>query len=356
MQIGVITNPNSRKNQRKPDRASVLQTIVGDLGQVHSTPDVEAIKPVLREFLRQRARFWVSDGGDGALHWMLRMGLEVLEEEEFARQGLSLPLAMPTNGGSIDFVAHNVGLRGNAETLLAALRRTLEAGQYIEEAEVDSMLVEGIQVADHGEEPFRTLGFASAAGGVGQRFFEKLFEAGDHTGKTIVSIVAKTLGSYPVAMSPLRHVPGMPTLLRRYARDMFKPTPCLVTLDGRELPERDFTGIHVASMSINLGNVFRFFSQADVPGQLHAIVGTPSPLMIIRNLPNMCRGTKMAGDSVYDGPCRSLTMEATTSELLAPVIDGEMYTNVKRVSFTPGPRVRIPKVLPEPIDQFHRWN
>src|SRR5688572_28212530 len=84
MEIGVITNPNSRKNRNRPDRAERLQRIVGNLGEVHETTSVESIKPVLREFLRKRARYWVADGGDGALHWMLRTGMEVLQEEEFA--------------------------------------------------------------------------------------------------------------------------------------------------------------------------------------------------------------------------------------------------------------------------------
>ena len=84
MQIGVITNPNSRKNRGQPHRAAKLQTIVGDLGEVYETSDVDSIKPVLREFLRRRARYWVADGGDGALHWMIRLGMEILEEEEFA--------------------------------------------------------------------------------------------------------------------------------------------------------------------------------------------------------------------------------------------------------------------------------
>ena len=79
MQIGVITNPNSRKNRNRPDRADRLRRIVGDLGEVHATSSVESIKPVLREFLRKRARYWVADGGDGALHWMVRMGMEVLQ-------------------------------------------------------------------------------------------------------------------------------------------------------------------------------------------------------------------------------------------------------------------------------------
>src|SRR5262245_52000658 len=111
MQIGVITNPNSRKNKGRPDRARRLQSIVGDLGEVHATNSVESIKPVLREFLRKKAQYWVADGGDGALHWMLRLGMEVLQEEEFADQS-SLPLTMPTNGGTIDFIANNVGIRG----------------------------------------------------------------------------------------------------------------------------------------------------------------------------------------------------------------------------------------------------
>ncbi|MEM9487685.1 MAG: diacylglycerol kinase family protein, partial [Myxococcota bacterium] len=100
MQIGVIFNPKSRKNPHSPGRADKLQAILGDLGEVHTTESVDSIKPVLREFLRKRARYWVADGGDGALHWMLRVGMEVLEEEEFA--GMSMPLPMlPTKGGTI---------------------------------------------------------------------------------------------------------------------------------------------------------------------------------------------------------------------------------------------------------------
>ena len=110
MEIGVITNPNSRKNRNRPDRAERLQRIVGEMGEVHKTESVESIKPVLREFLRKRARYWVADGGDGALHWMLRLGMEVLQEDEFAGQSVTLPVALPTKGGTIDFVANNVGI------------------------------------------------------------------------------------------------------------------------------------------------------------------------------------------------------------------------------------------------------
>jgi diacylglycerol kinase family enzyme len=343
MEIGVITNPNSRKNRNRPDRADRLRRIVGDLGEVHATTSVESIKPVLRDFLRKRARYWVADGGDGALHWMVRMGMEVLQEDEFVGQAVTLPVTLPTKGGTIDFVANNVGIEGDAEGILATLRKTLEHGTTIAETEVDSMCIDGIQLVDGGEMPFRTYGFASAAGGVGQRFYAKYYEAEDPNPRTIMKVVASTVASAPIALTPLGKLPF--GAWSRYAREVFEPTRCKITLDGMKLPGDEFTGVHVASMSINLGNVLRFFGKADQPGLMNALVGSPSPWGIIRNLPRMATGAEMRGRNILDRPCREMIIEAASDELLAPIIDGEYYRRVKKIAFRVGPRVRIPKVV-----------
>lgn len=348
MDIGVITNPNSRKNRNKPNRAEQLQSIVGAHGEVRQTLSPEEIKPALREFLRRRARFWVSDGGDGALHWMLRMGLEVLQEEEFRDGGFALPRPVPTNGGSIDFVAHNVGIRGNAESILSTLVTDLKHGRRIEEVEVDSMLISGVEVVDGEERPIQTLGFAVAAAGIGQRFFEKLEAEGEHTAKNILSVLTRTVTSFPFASTPLGRLPGLPRGVAGYAREMFRPALARVTVDGRELPWREYTGVHVASMSINLGNVFRFFNLADEPGQMHGIIGSPTPFEIIQRVPKMITGQRLTAARLFDGPCREVVMEATSEELLAPVIDGEFYSNIKSMTFSLGPRLRIPKLVGTP--------
>ncbi|HEX5059033.1 MAG TPA: diacylglycerol kinase family protein [Kofleriaceae bacterium] len=343
MEIGVITNPNSRKNRNRPQRVERLQRIVGRMGEVHQTESIDSIKPVLRDFLRKRARYWVADGGDGALHWMLRMGMEVLQEDEFAESSVTLPLTLPTKGGTIDFVANNVGIQGDAEGILATLRRHLEHGATIEETEVDSMVIDGIQLVDGQEVSFRTYGFASAAGGVGQRFYSKYYQAADPNPRTIVKVVANTVTSAPIAMSPLRKLPlGH---LSTYAKEVFAPTGCKITLDGMVLPGTQFTGVHIASMSINLGNVLRFFGKADQPGVMNALVGTPTAWGIIRNLPRMMRGQEMVGRDVLDRPCREMKLVAHGEELLEPIIDGEYYRNVKQITFRVGPRVRIPKVV-----------
>lgn len=347
MKIGVITNPNSRKNKNRPNRAKELQAVVGEMGEVHATDSVESIKPILREFLRRRARYWVADGGDGALHWMMRMGFEVLEEDEFRCNGYELPLTVPTNGGTINYAAQNVGIKGNAESILRALRTSLETGTHIEEVEVDSMLIEGIEVTENGEESFRTYGFGSAAGGIGQRFYAKYYSHEDPNPRTIVKVLGTTIASMPIAMTPLRKLPGMPKALRTYARDMFKPTECRVTLDGMVLPHDAYTGVHIASMSINLAGLFQLFSKADEAGKLHALVGAPSPLAMVGNIPNMYLGKQLRGRKVIDRACREMIIEATGDELLEPIIDGEYYRNVKSLSFKVGPRVRIPRVVAE---------
>jgi diacylglycerol kinase family enzyme len=342
MEIGVITNPNSRKNRNRPDRAERLQRIVGGMGEVHQTTSLDSIKPVLRDFLRKKARYWVADGGDGALHWMLRSGMEVLAEEEFADQQIALPMALPTKGGTIDFVANNVGIEGDAEGILAELRSQLEHGARVEETEVDTMAIDGIRIENGVEVAFRTYGFASAAGGVGQRFYSKYYQAEDPNPRTIVSVLAKAIASSPVALTPLDRV--MPKL-GAYAKAIFEPTKCTLQLDGMRLPGDEFTGVHIASMSINLGNVLHFFGKAEARGMMNAIVGTPSPMSIIRNIPRMARGEEMRGRGILDRACRELIMEATGGELLAPIIDGEYYRDVKKLSFRVGPRVRIPKVV-----------
>jgi hypothetical protein len=269
--------------------------------------------------------------------------MEVLQEDEFAGQSVTLPTALPTKGGTIDFVANNVGIEGDAEGILATLRRRLERGAMIEEVEVDSMSIDGVQLVEGAEVPFRTYGFASAAGGIGQRFYSKYYADPDPNPRTIVKVLANTVASAPIALSPLARLPlGN---LSTYAREMFQPTSCKVTIDGMVLPGTEFTGVHVASMSINLGNVLRFFGKADQPGLMNAIVGTPSPWGIIRNLPRMTRGREMRGRNVLDRPCREMIIDAVGEELLAPIIDGEYYRNVKKVTFRVGPRVRIPKVV-----------
>ena len=149
----------------------------------------------------------------------------------------------------------------------------------------------------------------------------------------------------PIALSPLRALPGIPAELKDYAREMFKPAEARVVMDGMILPFDSYSGIHIASMSINHGGVFKLFGQADTPGLMHALVGSTNPLTVIAQIPRMHLGKQLGGKGIVDRACREMTVEATGDELLAPIIDGEYYRNLRSVSFKIGPRLRIPKVV-----------
>ena len=67
-QIGVITNPNSKKNRLNPRRYDTMKRLVGDVGLVKRTHHTGEIAEVVREFLDAGVPYWLADGGDGAFH------------------------------------------------------------------------------------------------------------------------------------------------------------------------------------------------------------------------------------------------------------------------------------------------
>lgn len=341
MDIGVITNPHARKNKLRPGHADELARVVGDAGVVAQTRHLEEIKPALRTFLREDCKYIAVDGGDGALHWVLRSALEVLQEEAF--MGKPLPPLLPTRGGTIDFVAQNVGITGNAQTLLAMLRAQLSQGHGIDTTDVDTMRIDAHVKRANGElAPLRTYGFAVAAGGIGQRFFAKYYQDEDPNPRTIVRVVGNAIAALPVAYTALRHVPPLAHFASH--ADIFTPTKARVSIDGVTLPGSAFTGINIASMSINLGGVFRFFRKADAPGVMTALIGAPAVLGVVRNLPRMALGKDITGRDVIDRECQELVVTATGGELLAPIIDGEYYRDIAKIEFHLGPKIAIARL------------
>ncbi|HVY62405.1 MAG TPA: diacylglycerol kinase family protein, partial [Planctomycetota bacterium] len=241
LRIGVITNPNSKKNRARHGRAAELQRILGDRGVVRETRSVEDIQPVIREFLEQDVRYWVSDGGDGALHWLINEA-----QPEFAARGLGLPVTVPTNGGTIDFVAKKVGIRGQADQILAKLVEAEAAGQGLPVEEVPSFIMSGTRVEAGGvERPFEKIGFTAAVCGVGQRFFDLYYLEPLPGPDTLVKIIAKGVASIALNAPVVRSLPLVPRAWREYVHYMLKPHEVRVHVDGRRLPEPAQRALHV---------------------------------------------------------------------------------------------------------------
>nr|MDQ3037949.1 hypothetical protein [Myxococcota bacterium] len=137
--VALVLNPHSRKNRRR-DRTARLRELLGARGEVHVTRAVEELAPILERVLGDDLACLICDGGDGALHCALNAALPIIE-----RRGASLPIVLPTNGGTIDFVARKARVHGHAEALVARLTRALDRGP-LEVTTVDSLELRGVHV------------------------------------------------------------------------------------------------------------------------------------------------------------------------------------------------------------------
>lgn len=356
--IGVITNPNSGKNRKRHPgdpsaRLRELSRAAGPNALVRQTEDLSQLREVVAEFFDAGCDYWVCDGGDGTLHWLLATGMDVGREREGLEPGGSrvptLPAVVPANGGSIDFVAHKAGVRGGCLDLVSALAASLSSGATPAHVELDTFRFVADVVDADGRPGTRLdrLGFATAIGGVAQRFFEKLYSIRPVEPRKIAMVLGSAVGSLAVGRSPIGRVlpPRVrewPWLSRAFADELFAPTRARVQVDGRTLPYDSFASLQVGAIDINLGGVVRTFRHAATPGVLHAQAISMSPLGVTANLPNIVLGTPIWGKDVFDAPAQRLVAEAIDGAHLDPVIDGEMFFGITRLEITRGPTLSIP--------------
>lgn len=335
MKIAIVTNPRSRKNLRDPGRAERLREIVGDLGEVRQTESPEELRQALPELLAGGATVLVSDGGDGSLHWMLNTLSELEREGELTAPA---PPVVPTNGGTIDFVARKAGIRGDATKIVRRLVDAVQQGRELPCQDLDSLAIDmSVRDEDGQEHRSRRVGFALAAGGVGQRFFDKYYAQDELGSGAIVRVIVRACASQ--AARALRLPVAAETL--QYGEEVFRPTHARVRIDGVAVEAEHHGALHAGAFDVDLGGVVRVFPLARPPGTLHFQAGDISTWGIIKNIPKLVVGKSLDHDKLHEVAGEQMQIEALGDEALAPVIDGELYANVTQITVSQGPAVRL---------------
>lgn len=345
MDVGIITNPNSKKNYRRPQRRRALEQAVGRYGVVVETRSLDELPRAIRSLREAGCRFFVCDGGDGTLHWVLNT---LHRDAAVHDAGGKLPIVVPTNGGTVDFVARKAGLKGDADSIVRRLVGRLERGEPIHTLSIDTCRLTGTPIAQGGSDMpkgpgFERIGLAAALGGVAQAFFDRFYALPKERGAlAIASVIGAAAGSALVSSlaPPLRRF--LPGEVQSYATDFFRPTRARVEVDGRALPFGSFASMQVGAIDINLAGVVRCFRHAREGGVLHFQALDTSPIGVVANVPNIVLGTPILGRRVYDDRAREVTIVAEDGEILNPVIDGEQFFGLSRLELTLGPRVQLP--------------
>lgn len=348
MDIGIITNPNSKKNYRRPQRRRSLEQAVGRYGAVVETRRLDELPRAIHSLREAGCRYFVCDGGDGTLHWVLNTLYADAQQRSASGSPPRLPIVVPTNGGTVDFVARKAGLRGDADSIVRRLVGWLERGEPIPTVTIDTCRITGTpigqQLSDSAQRPaFDRIGLAAALGGVAQTFFDRFYALPKERGALAIAgvIGAAAGGALATTITP-RLQRFIPDEMRSYATDFFRPTRARVEVDGRELPFASFASMQVGSIDINLAGVVRCFRHAREGGVLHFQAIDTTPIGVVANVPNIFLGTPMFGRKVYDDRARRVLISAESGEVLSPVIDGEQFHGLTRVELTLGPRVELP--------------
>lgn len=329
MFLGVIVNPRARKNLAAPgDRGADLRRIVGPWGEVHQTASVEVLHTIINE-LHPRVTHLVGDGGDGALHWLVNVVQQCVPDPE------RWPAFVPTNGGSVNAVARKAHVRGRADAIVRALAAAAEADRTPPEMGLDTLELDG-ETEDGA--PFHRLCFGLAAGGVGNRFYDKYYSYPHHGRTTVARVIGRSLGDYVTS----KIVPG-PMNRSDYASHLFEPTRARVVIDGEEVPTRAHRLLHAGAIDLHIGGGLRLFPKASEPGALHFQAGETRPSRIIAQLPGALTHGTIRGDRVRDVNGREMLIEAE-DEPLSPIIDGERFDGIVKLVARPGPRIRVARV------------
>ncbi len=336
MYLGVIVNPLARRNIGLPDRGGELRRIVGQWGEVHETVSVAELRGVVEQ-LHPRITHIVSDGGDGSLNWLINEIQQCVADPE------SWPTFVPTNGGSVNAVARKARVRGNPKAILSALTAAAAGDQPPPEVSFDTLALDGV-TADGAK--FHRLCFGLAAGGVGNRFYDKYYDNQDHSRTAVIKVLVRAIGDYVTSrIAPSR------SNSTNYASSLLAPTRARVVIDGEEVPTRTHRLLHAGAIDLQIGGGFRLFPKACEPGALHFQAGDLSPGKLAATFPVALHGGTLRGDQVRDVNGREMSIEAE-DEPLSPIIDGERFLGIVKLVARAGPKIRIAQVgqvgLPAP--------
>jgi hypothetical protein len=328
MYLGIIVNPLARKNRAAPERIAELRRIVGRWGEVHETASVGDLGRIVEQ-LCPRVTHLVGDGGDGSLNWLINETQQCVSDAE------RWPTFVPTNGGSVNAVARKARVRGRPQAILRALTAAAETDRPPPEVCLDTLTLDG-ETADGAT--FHRLCFGLAAGGVGNRFYDKYYDNHTHGRADVVRVLARSFVDYMTS----GFVPGRSNT-SNYASRLFTPTHARVVIDGEEVPTRTHRLLHAGAIDLQIGGGFRLFPKASEPGALHFQAGDLSPAKIATRFPAALHGGTLRGDLLRDVNGREMIIEAE-DQPLSPIIDGERFVGIVRLVARAGPRIRIAQV------------
>jgi diacylglycerol kinase family enzyme len=341
--IGVVINPFSRRNRGQSGLKRKLERLLGSYGRVVETYSTDAIIPALKQFADEGRKYWVADGGDGALHWMINGAARYFGPQK----ATEIARYVPTGGGSVDFVAKGLGMDRDPMAILSRLVATIAKGGEPKYVPLRSMECDGTQLMyGDSREHFRRYAFATAFAGYGANFFGPLHEgSGEKSPTRIAALMGLGFGAAAgraLFQGPLAGL--KPKVLAKAEYDFLHPLRAEVTVDGELQRDHNgklletFTVLQCAALPLSISGILRVFPLANNE-QMHVHAGMVSGVEAVRAWPSLMTGKRVQHmlPDAYDGPAKKIEVRCLHGDEMNPVLDGEVFFRLQTLTASLGP-------------------
>ncbi len=305
--IGVVSNPRSGINRRRPQLVEQLAYVLGDRGEIAQPDGVDRLVSVAESFHRHRIDILCINGGDGTTHEVLTAFLQVYGSDP-------LPMVALLRAGTINNVARSIGLaRMSPEALLGRLVARYHARVELPTVERNLAVVDG-----------RHAGFLFGNGLIAS-FMEAYYAGGDVGTWKALRVLSRTVTSAVV---------GGP-----FIRQMLRPVRAQVSVDGQRFEPTEFLSIGAATIP-DMGLGFRPFHEIDRHPDCIQVLGFACPVRgLVTSLPRWFWKLRSTRTDIVSAVGRELVIES--AEPMAFQLDGDLIQGGARVSVRAGPRVRL---------------
>ncbi|MDX9722300.1 MAG: diacylglycerol kinase family protein [Myxococcota bacterium] len=308
--IGIVTNPNSRRNRRSPEFVRRLGYILGSDEDRHEmTRRPDDIRIVAERFKEHAVDILALNGGDGTNHVTLTTFIDVYGSTP-------LPKIAFLRGGTMNTISNAIGIKGTPGKILLNISEKYHLGIPFELSERDTLCVE--------YEDKRQYGFIFG-NGVIANFLDAYYATGNPSPLIASKVLAAAILQAPFK-GPL-------------AAKMFEPFRARVSIDGQVLDAQEFSAV-VASTIEQIGLGFRPFVRCrERPGSFNLLRIHTGPLGFALELPRIRLGQLPDPTKVPSHVCERALFESD-----APIpftIDGDMHVAQGKVELSCGPRLQI---------------
>lgn len=309
--VVVLSNPYSGRNKRDPGLSARLRALLPEPHALLEPQDPEHADALAAELLdRGDLGVLAVNGGDGTLAHFL---------SAFARQRGDRP--MPTvallRGGTMNTVAHGIGLQGRPEPILRRVLRRQQDGQP------QPIAIRHLMRVRDGVGPDR-YGFLFGNGLV-SNFLEVYYEGGDASPLKAAKVLARAV---------LSALTG-----GEFTRRLIRRVEVTVSLDGQTWPARSFVSVTAGTVD-DMGFGFKpFWQVVRHPGKLQAIGFACGAPAIALRVPGTLFSRPWNHPEIHDHLGERLVLSGEGR--LAYMIEGDFHWGGQMIEVSVGPAVPL---------------